>query len=56
MVPNEYRDIFIKINIEKSDEAIMMAEESGENVRSASQWVANNMDLVNSWLPEAYRQ
>ena len=42
-------------SIDDLDEAVMMAEEYGDNVRAAADWVANNLDLVNSWLPEAYR-
>ena len=43
-------------SIDKLNEAIMMAEESGDSVRSASEWVTNNPDIVNSWLPEAYKK
>ncbi len=36
--------------------AMMMAEEEGANsVSAASKWVAENEELVNSWLPEAYK-
>ncbi|MCL2436966.1 MAG: glycine betaine ABC transporter substrate-binding protein [Clostridiales bacterium] len=42
-------------SIDQLNEAILMAEESGNSARSAADWVANNSDLVNSWLPAAYR-
>ena len=42
-------------SIDQLDEAIMMANESGDSVKSASEWVANNPDMVNQWLPEAYK-
>ncbi|MCL2437434.1 MAG: glycine betaine ABC transporter substrate-binding protein [Clostridiales bacterium] len=42
-------------SMEDIESAIMMAEDSGSSVQAASDWVAQNRELVNSWLPEAFR-
>ncbi|NLB53456.1 MAG: glycine betaine ABC transporter substrate-binding protein [Syntrophomonadaceae bacterium] len=35
--------------------AMVIAEESGDPVAAARQWVQENPDLVNSWLPEQHK-
>jgi glycine betaine/proline transport system substrate-binding protein len=35
--------------------AMVLAEDLGDPVAAAKQWVEENLELVNSWLPEAYK-
>ena len=36
--------------------AMVLAEELGDPVKAAQQWIDQNQDLVQSWLPEEYKK
>ncbi|MBO8158634.1 MAG: glycine betaine ABC transporter substrate-binding protein [Thermosyntropha sp.] len=54
----EVYEFFDKFYWEQKDisSAMNMAEEMGDSKAAARKWVEENMDLVNTWLPDKYQQ